>query len=267
MRRVRHWLIQLCFGISDDYNRVVLDTIEGEHDSDYVNASYVDVSRVGGGNVINVMETRVYFPEPTKTERLHRDTGSYWGNGHRLLANGVAGKGQLHCHAHQNLWFHQSESEKIEKNSKVDVLFKGDVRPVLAGLQWAGGDLWRDPHQSDPGRGTGQLPHSNVSTVQNGQGSRLGPIWHSTVDSNFFFSPRQWQRSGLSSSSISPSGTVTRVRSEMHFWSSEGESVLWLVIASSPRRRGQWWCIASEYIRGLTTLTHFFKFYPLEIRK
>ncbi|ERL95711.1 hypothetical protein D910_00146 [Dendroctonus ponderosae] len=25
-----------------DYNRVVLDTIEGEHDSDYVNASYVD---------------------------------------------------------------------------------------------------------------------------------------------------------------------------------------------------------------------------------
>lgn len=29
---------------TDDYNRVVLDTIEGETDSDYVNASYVDVS-------------------------------------------------------------------------------------------------------------------------------------------------------------------------------------------------------------------------------
>lgn len=28
----------------DDYNRVVLETIEGESDSDYVNASYVDVS-------------------------------------------------------------------------------------------------------------------------------------------------------------------------------------------------------------------------------
>lgn len=28
----------------DDYNRVVLETIEGEPDSDYVNASYVDVS-------------------------------------------------------------------------------------------------------------------------------------------------------------------------------------------------------------------------------
>lgn len=30
--------------VSDDYNRVVLDTIEGEADSDYINASYVDVS-------------------------------------------------------------------------------------------------------------------------------------------------------------------------------------------------------------------------------
>lgn len=33
--------------VSDDYNRVVLDPIQGEHDSDYVNASYVDVSLVG----------------------------------------------------------------------------------------------------------------------------------------------------------------------------------------------------------------------------
>lgn len=32
------------FLFSDDFNRVVLDTIEGEHDSDYINASYVDVS-------------------------------------------------------------------------------------------------------------------------------------------------------------------------------------------------------------------------------
>ncbi|XP_044265223.1 receptor-type tyrosine-protein phosphatase kappa [Tribolium madens] len=28
--------------VPDDYNRVVLETIEGEHDSDYINASYVD---------------------------------------------------------------------------------------------------------------------------------------------------------------------------------------------------------------------------------
>lgn len=32
------------FLFADDYNRVVLETIEGEPDSDYVNASYVDVS-------------------------------------------------------------------------------------------------------------------------------------------------------------------------------------------------------------------------------
>lgn len=31
--------------VPDDYNRVVLDSIPGEPDSDYVNASYVDVSR------------------------------------------------------------------------------------------------------------------------------------------------------------------------------------------------------------------------------
>lgn len=28
----------------DDYNRVVLEPLEGENDRDYVNASYVDVS-------------------------------------------------------------------------------------------------------------------------------------------------------------------------------------------------------------------------------
>lgn len=32
------------FSVSDDYNRVVLDTIPDIPDSDYVNASYVDVS-------------------------------------------------------------------------------------------------------------------------------------------------------------------------------------------------------------------------------
>jgi protein tyrosine phosphatase len=30
--------------VPDDYNRVVLETIDGRPDSDYVNASYVDVS-------------------------------------------------------------------------------------------------------------------------------------------------------------------------------------------------------------------------------
>ena len=32
--------------ISDDYNRVVLEPLEDTPDSDYVNASYVDVSRL-----------------------------------------------------------------------------------------------------------------------------------------------------------------------------------------------------------------------------
>lgn len=33
------------FSVPDDYNRVVLDTIPDMPDSDYVNASYVDVSK------------------------------------------------------------------------------------------------------------------------------------------------------------------------------------------------------------------------------
>ena len=41
----------ISFSSTDDYNRVVLDTIEGEPDSDYVNASYVDVSRIHSGFV------------------------------------------------------------------------------------------------------------------------------------------------------------------------------------------------------------------------
>lgn len=46
-KRSRHLRALKCFSpflFIDDYNRVVLETIEGEPDSDYVNASYVDVS-------------------------------------------------------------------------------------------------------------------------------------------------------------------------------------------------------------------------------
>lgn len=39
------------FYFADDYNRVVLEPIEGESDSDYVNASYVDVSNNHFNNV------------------------------------------------------------------------------------------------------------------------------------------------------------------------------------------------------------------------
>lgn len=32
--------------VSDDHSRVILDKVEGDVDSDYVNASYIDVSEV-----------------------------------------------------------------------------------------------------------------------------------------------------------------------------------------------------------------------------
>lgn len=56
--------------ILDDYNRVVLDTIEGHPDSDYINASYVDVrkylfrrliSKVQTGSTIGEITMVVFF--------------------------------------------------------------------------------------------------------------------------------------------------------------------------------------------------------------
>ena len=47
---------------SDDYNRVVLEMEEGVPDSDYINASYVDVSfRFRFFNLLNIMTH--YFDE------------------------------------------------------------------------------------------------------------------------------------------------------------------------------------------------------------
>lgn len=37
----------------DDYNRVVLDTVDREPDSDYINASYIDVSMELSYNCFN----------------------------------------------------------------------------------------------------------------------------------------------------------------------------------------------------------------------
>ena len=41
---------QLLF--ADDFNRVVLKTISGEEHSDYINASYVDVSPINKANLL-----------------------------------------------------------------------------------------------------------------------------------------------------------------------------------------------------------------------
>lgn len=43
------------FCFLDDYNRVVLETIEGEPDSDYVNASHVDVSCLTKISCLNIL--------------------------------------------------------------------------------------------------------------------------------------------------------------------------------------------------------------------
>jgi protein tyrosine phosphatase len=37
----------LSVSLTDDYNRVVLEPLDDTPDSDYINASYVDVSKLG----------------------------------------------------------------------------------------------------------------------------------------------------------------------------------------------------------------------------
>jgi len=47
------------------------------------------------------------FPEYTETEGLHRHSGTYGEHGDGILADGLAGAGVLHRHAHENLRLHQ----------------------------------------------------------------------------------------------------------------------------------------------------------------
>ncbi|GLH13773.1 Receptor-type tyrosine-protein phosphatase kappa [Gryllus bimaculatus] len=121
-----------------DYNRVVLDPMVDTPDSDYVNASYVDLClvhsqprrpKVTASDCINNVDlsrkidrydeecvvTDVSPPcdarplvcaEPPEAERVHRHAGADGSDGVRLLAHGVAGEPQLHRHAHQDVRLH-----------------------------------------------------------------------------------------------------------------------------------------------------------------
>lgn len=91
---------------ADDYNRVVLESIEGEHDSDYVNASYVDVSHFGLF-FFHAFSITIFSLELAEAECLYRDPRTDRGNRHRFLAYGLAGTRELHRNAYQNIRFHQ----------------------------------------------------------------------------------------------------------------------------------------------------------------
>lgn len=133
-----------------DYNRVVLEKINGIPDSDYYNASYVDVS---GPFLSYSAPTLTCYPpaEPPQAECVHRDAGPDGGDGHRLLATRVAGGCQCNHHADEDVRLYQS-----------------DVRAVLAGQQGEGRGV-RGPLDWHRGRGTvGQLPDPHVPFVHKG---------------------------------------------------------------------------------------------------
>ena len=50
-----------CVLLADDYNRVVLEHQEGTPDSDYVNASYVDVSHFQILQRLNITNATIFF--------------------------------------------------------------------------------------------------------------------------------------------------------------------------------------------------------------
>ena len=89
----------------DDYNRVVLQTLPGQPDSDYINASYVDVSINQLNNIESPADPElqkcyilIYLTEYIKTKRLHRDSGTHRNDSNRILAYGLAGESIVHSY-------------------------------------------------------------------------------------------------------------------------------------------------------------------------
>lgn len=95
----------------------MLETIEGEHDTDYVNASYVDVSSF----TYVLKNTFIYkfnttfcflnvinptFLEFTKTKRVYSHTRTHRRNSNGLLEDGVARKGELYNYVNEDIRFH-----------------------------------------------------------------------------------------------------------------------------------------------------------------
>lgn len=129
-----------------DYNRVVLEKIPGVADSDYINASYVDV-RNCFCIVYRSNSDRPTFPaflltEPTQTERVHCIARTDRGDGHRLLAPGLARECQRDYNADQDFWLHQSH-----------------VCAILASEQGKGRVVRRPLARYCQRGAVGQLPH------------------------------------------------------------------------------------------------------------
>ena len=85
--------------VLDDFNRVVLEPEEGVADSDYVNASYVDVSKDPPTPEYTVVS---FIAELGAAQGVHCDPGTHGGHHARLLAHGLAGKGLLHCDGYKD---------------------------------------------------------------------------------------------------------------------------------------------------------------------
>lgn len=100
-------IIQVPF-FTDDYNRVVLEMEEGVPDSDYINASYVDVSSVLlQMHFLLVLKWCCFlFIELGSTQSIYCDSRTDRNDHWRLLENGLAGKSLMHSHGDQNFRLH-----------------------------------------------------------------------------------------------------------------------------------------------------------------
>lgn len=132
-----------------DYNRVVLEKIPGVADSDYINASYVDVRNLieqplnsGRFLLLTYFSPALHPLESPQTERVHCIARTYRGDCHRLLAPGLARKRQCDHNADQDVR-----------------LYKSHVRAILAGEQGKGRVVRRPMARHRQRGAVGQLPH------------------------------------------------------------------------------------------------------------
>lgn len=88
----------------DDFNRVILSMRRGQEFTDYVNASFIDVSRIPEKRRIDVVaqtELTECVCSGLQTEGLlHRHSGPAPPHRGRLLEDGVGMEMSLHRHAH-----------------------------------------------------------------------------------------------------------------------------------------------------------------------
>lgn len=111
-----HLIFYKCLGfscsipISDDFNRVILSMRRGQEFTDYINATFIDVSRfysflIESGQIlllVRVFDVYFWFDSGLQAEGLlHCHPGPSLPHCRGFLENGVGMEMSLYCHAHR----------------------------------------------------------------------------------------------------------------------------------------------------------------------